>query len=285
MGGAVQPLSSVESIGFEVASRSIPPALSPYVRSWAGYIERTAGPLRRRELPGPQIVVIFEFGPPLRVFDAGSETKSGKYPGGFVAGLADASSMTEHGGFQAGMEVKLSPFGARALFGVPLSEMSRAVLPLADLLAREHRSVADRLASAPSWDARFDIIESLLLNRVRAADFQVTPAIWAARKIEAAEGAIEIGALCRELGYSHKHVLSLFRQDVGLSPKLYARLTRFDATVRKLRAAGIPALDRTWAELAFEHGYADQSHLVRELKHFSGLTPSELRWLIEDYPL
>ena len=288
MSAAVQLIQAPDaSFAFEVASRPIPPALTPHVRSWTGYVERSAAPLRRRELPGPQVVVIFEFGPPIRVYEGGTERNPGRYPGGFVAGLEDAYSLTEHDGYQSGFEMKLTPFGARTLFGIPLRELSHSVLSLRDLLPRDHRSIADRLASARSWDSRFDIVEDLLLRRAFATDQHLTPALWAAAKIEAAGGAIEIGALCDELGYSHKHVLSLFRNDVGMSPKLYARLIRFDRVVRRLRAAGVPALDKSqsWADLAFDHGYADQSHLARELKHFSGLTPNGLRSMIEGYPI
>jgi AraC-like DNA-binding protein len=282
MGAAVQLLKTRgPAIAFELARRPVPTALLPYVRSWAGYVERTEGPLRRRELPAPEVVLIIEFGPPIQVFQSGSDRQPLRYPGGFVAGLDHQYTLTEHDGYQTGMELKLTPLGARTLFGVPMRELTGLVVPLADLLPRAHHSLADRLESARNWDARFDILERLLIDAVRAADGSERPAMWAAAQIEAASGKLEIGTLCRTLGYSHKHVLTLFREDVGLSPKLYARLVRFSATVRELRARG----HRRWAELAFEQGYSDQSHLVRELKHFSGLAPTELMRVLLGYPI
>ena len=82
---------------------------------------------------------------------------------------------------------------------------------------------------------------------------------------------MDIAALSRELGYSHKHLVSLFRDQIGLSPKLAARLLRFDRLVRELRLG-----PRPWAKLAYELGFSDQAHLAREVRRFAGLTPSAL---------
>jgi AraC-like DNA-binding protein len=280
MRAAVQVTESrVGEIHFELASRPIPAALTAYLRSWSGYSERTPQVLRRRELPGPQVVVIIEFGPPISVFERG-EGRSARFPGGFVAGLDDTYSMTEHDGYQAGIQLNLSPLGARTLFTLPQHELAGTVLSLRDLLPRDQHSLADRLACAASWDVRFAVIEELLYDAIRSRDASRRPAVWAAQQIEAAGGALEIGALCVELGYSHKHVLTLFREDIGMSPKQYACLVRFNALIRQLRAAP----QNSWAELALDLGYADQSHLVREVRRFSGIAPRELARLVVGYP-
>jgi len=72
-----------------------------------------------------------------------------------------------------------------------------------------------------------------------------------------------------------------FRADVGLPPKSAARVLRFAALVRRLRAGG-PAL--SWAALAADAGYADQAHLTRDVRRCAGLTPTALRATLAALP-
>src|SRR5258706_444936 len=94
---------------------------------------------------------------------------------------------------------------------------------------------------------------------------------WAVARIESCDGGLDIGSLARELGCSHKHLISLFRDQVGIPPKLLARLVRFERVMHAARAEVAPG----WAELALVHGYCDQAHLAREVKQLTGLTPTE----------
>src|SRR5262245_375749 len=151
------PRAQVSRIGFgasrwEIASRPLPDALRPFVHTRVGYSERTPGPVSQRQLPGPQVVVIVEFGPPLRVSDA--VQRDAQFPGGFVAGLGDFATTTEHDGYQSGIQIDLTPVGARALFGVPMDELAGATVSLADLLPPGERNLCERLEGLPDWDAR-----------------------------------------------------------------------------------------------------------------------------------
>jgi AraC-like DNA-binding protein len=87
--------------------------------------------------------------------------------------------------------------------------------------------------------------------------------------------------LSRELGYSPKHLISLFRDQVGIPPKLLARLVRFERVMGRLRPS-TATKDVCLADLAAIHGYSDQAHLARDVKHFTGLTASEARQSLSD---
>ncbi|WP_433932328.1 helix-turn-helix domain-containing protein [Sorangium cellulosum] len=258
---------------WELATRPPAPRLRPYLRDFSGYTEETPGPLRRREFPMPQVVVIIEFGPPVRVFDAGSERLPSRYPGGFVAGIDDTFTITEHDGLQRGLQVNLTPIGARLFFGVPMAELTGRVVSARDLLPRKHARLAERLEELPTWDARFDLVERALGERLDEARIETGVVSWAFRRIEERGGAVDMRALARELGYSQKHVIDLFRDSVGVPPKLLARLVRFDRLVQHLKAGA----SGTWAELAQRFGYYDQAHLARDVKQFTGTTPTRAR--------
>ena len=262
---------------WELAVRPPRPSLRPYIRDYCGYVEAAPGLVRRLEFPGPQIVVIIELGEPVRVYDAGQLRTSARYPGGFVAGLDDQFTLVEHVGVQRGVQLNLTPIGGRLFFGLPMSELSRHVVSLRDLLGEADRSLAERLESMPDWDSRFDLVEDLVETRIAATrDRRRAPAAsiaWAYGEIERRGGAVDIGVLSRELGCSHRHLIALFRDHVGLPPRLLARIIRFDRLMAHLRRGG----DDSWADLAARFGYYDQSHLVRDVRQFTGRTPTAAR--------
>jgi AraC-like DNA-binding protein len=96
------------------------------------------------------------------------------------------------------------------------------------------------------------------------------------RRIESCGGGLDLRTLARELGYSQKHVIALFHEHVGMTPKRFARILRFDRLVRHLRSGG----QGSWAELAARFGWFDQSHLANDVKRIVGVPPSQARELL-----
>jgi transcriptional regulator GlxA family with amidase domain len=80
-----------------------------------------------------------------------------------------------------------------------------------------------------------------------------------------------ISRIADEVGWSHRHLIARFRQQVGLTPKIGARLVRLDAVWRHIEKRG--PLD--WGQVAADAGYADQAHLIRDFRQFTGTTPAE----------
>lgn len=258
---------------WEMASREPYPPLRPYVRKLVGYDERSPRRQSRRQFPEPSVVLIIEFGPPLRVTVGGDGRTTGHHPGGFAVGLRDVFAVAEHEGRQRGVQVDLTPTGARRFFGIPLAEFAGEIAALRDLLPAEHPTLVEQLEASPDWASRLDLVEALLAQRILHARVDTARVDWAVARIESSGGALDVGRLARELGHSHKHLIALFRDQVGVPPKLLARLVRFERIVRQART-GVPI---GWAELAVAHGYCDQAHLARDVKRFTGLTPTQAR--------
>jgi AraC-like DNA-binding protein len=257
---------------WESATMPVPLSLRPLVRLWIGISETSTGRCRRREIPGPHVILVFQFGPHIRISKCGSEECSFRYHSGLVAGLYDSFVTTEHDGFEASIQVNLTPLGARALLGLPLSEISRTVVELSDVLPNV-RGLSDRLATTTSWLERFRIVENILIERL-SLDAHLRPEIvWATQEVEASRRPWKMGDLARALQISRKHFDVLFRDHVGMLPKRYASLVRFERLTTRLSAS--PA--RHWADLALECGFADQAHMAREVRRFSGLSPTGLR--------
>jgi AraC-like DNA-binding protein len=285
---------SLGTVRWEIATRAPAIGLRPFVRDYCGYSEWTERPApgvaRRREFPAPQIVVIFEFGPPIAVSNNRDGHRLSRYSGGFVAGLDDRFSFTEHDGIQHGLQLNLTPLGARLFFDLPMSEIAGRVVHFNDVMPREHRFVAEQLAALDTWDERFDTLERLLTTRISRTTTRArslpSPAsdcvAWAYAQILRHEGNIDIRKLAAEIGYSHPHLITLFRNQIGFPPKLVARIVRFDHLMKRLKTR---RTDETWATLAADLGYYDQAHLVHDIRQFTGLTPNQTHALLLDTPI
>jgi AraC-like DNA-binding protein len=261
-----------DASSWELASRAPCALLRRHVRSLVGFDERSLRPFSRREFPEPWLVSIIEFGPPLRVTLQGDSARN---PGGFAAGLGDQPAITQHDGHSCGVQVDLTPTGARRLFGIPMSELSGRIVGLRELFPLEHDALTEQLAAASDWALRLDLVEAFLLRHIDRARIDTARVDWALARIEERRGLLDVGSLAQELGYSHKHLIALFHDQVGIPPKLLARLVRFERAMRAARAGGAIG----WADLALAHGYFDQAHLARDVKRFTGLTPSQVRAL------
>ena len=243
------------------------PGLAGQVVGYTGYVEE--GPaVRRREPAGTRVPIILSFGDPITVREG--EGRPAQLTS-FVAGFSDTWAVTEHAGRQHGVQVDLTPLGAFRLLGVPPTEVAGAVVPVDDLWGRPGTSLVDRLASTPDWDSCFAILDDVFLRRA-AAGPEVHPAVvWAWHQLERSDGAVAIGVLADEIGWSRRHFVDRFRRHVGLAPKPTARVLRFTRA-----AALLTRGRRSVGEVAARCGYADQSHLVRECRRLAGCTPSEL---------
>lgn len=267
---------------WELATRAPAAGLRGLVRGdYVGYVESAPGLVQRREFAVPFTVMIFELGPPLRLRDPDDERGGSQHAAGFVAGIGERATITEHDGRSSGVQVDLTPLGARLLSDAPLCELAGRIVAIDDLLPREHRRFSERLAGAPDWDARFALIDGLLQERRANARECPRKLAWALGRIAATGGQLDIGGLARELGHSPKYLIAQFREHVGLAPKLTAQLVRFDRVVRHLRGGG----RERWAELAQRFGYFDQAHLVRDFRRFTGLTPTAARAGLSPWPL
>ena len=262
-------------MGATVQSATVPPhvelvagrahvALRGLVRGYFGYRERMEVPVRRRELPGGRAVLVVGLGPALGVEDSG---RAAQRLHSFVGGLHLAPAFTEHDGEMAGVEVELTPLGARALLGIPMSELTGITVDLAELWGTPAvTELAERAATARSWSERFAVVEQAVRRRVERAALPAPELQWAYARLRDRP----VGTIARELGWSERRLARAFRDQVGLPPKATARLLRFERAVAALaRGSGL-------AEAAFEAGYADQPHFTREVRELTGTTPARL---------
>jgi AraC-like DNA-binding protein len=190
-----------------------------------------------------------------------------------VGGLSDTWSILAHDGWQRGIQVDMTPTGARRLFGLPMSELAGHAVALRDVLPKHDREWLDRLAELPDWSTRLDVVEGWLARALSTATVDTRRVDAAVERITSCGGALRTGPLARDLGCSPKHLVTLFRDQVGVPPKLFAQLVRFEQVMERACSARAAR----WIELALDAGYCDQAHLARDVRRFTGLTPTAAR--------
>jgi AraC-like DNA-binding protein len=195
-----------------------------------------------------------------------------------VGGLHAAPVTIAYEQSQRGIQVDLTPFGARALFGLPAGELGSTIVALDELLGRRADEWLDRIRRAPTWVARFAVLDDVLLRALLDGPEPPPEVVRAWEQLVDTNGGIEVAALAREVGWSRRHLAQRFQEELGLSPKVTARVLRFDRARRLLGRPLRPAL----ADVAARCGYYDQAHLNREFRELSGLSPTA--WLAEQLP-
>jgi AraC-like DNA-binding protein len=269
--------------------RHVPAApLRPYLAMCTGFRQAGTEPGRHRGLPSPYLTVIFTLDEPLVI---AAHPDPAQRPGSFdtlVGGLHTVPALITHQGWQSGIQLGLSPLGARALLGVPAGELAGIDVHGADVFGKLAGQVHDQLRGLRSWPERFALLEQMLLDRLQAAD--ATAGVSAAvssevshawRQLLKTGGRTSASELAAQTGWSDRYLRTRFRLETGIGPKGAARVIRFDSVRRRLMgrlSAGQP-LDL--ADLAASGGYFDQAHLDRDFRQFAGCPPTT--WLAEEF--
>lgn len=165
---------------------------------------------------------------------------------------------------------QFKPGGLAPFLPAPVTELRDQVLELDTLLGLIVRDLRDALLEAPTPAGKFRIFERFLLAQARGR-MERSPAVGhALRRFLATPHLLTVDAVADELGISHKHLITRFTAEVGLTPKRFCRIRRFQQVLARIgRQATVD-----WADLACACGYYDQAHFIQEFREFSGLNPT-----------
>ncbi|KQW50914.1 PE-PGRS family protein [Nocardioides sp. Root1257] len=249
----------------------VAPALAPYVSALTAYDVDLGAPGVHRGLPSTTLTFVLPVGEALDVGWRGVPTsRAARWS--TVSGLHARPAEIHHDGHQCGVQLALTPAGARALFGLPAAELSGEMLELDDVAPRL-RHLPERLAECPA-DQR-----SALVQRVLVAELARRGAPAARAEVGRALAGLTRGAsvqdVADEVGFSRRHLATLVRRECGLTPQEVRRVGRFERSRGQLGR-------RPLASVAHDCGYADQAHLTREWVDLAGCPPTT--WLREEFP-
>ncbi|TQM15339.1 helix-turn-helix transcriptional regulator [Pseudonocardia kunmingensis] len=230
----------------------------------------TLGRRRERHYPTGELDLIVQLGAPFRVVEG---QPAATCPPSLLAGLAVAPLVIETPAPRSRvLGVRLRPAGAFSLFGVPLRELTGATANLQDLIGGESRRLAERLDEASSDEARVLLLGGWITERLAGRPGTDPRIAHAVSMIESTGGKAPIGDVLRRIDASPTRFTSLFEEQVGVKPKLFARIVRFRRSAAALRSG-----TGSFGRLALAHGYYDQSHMNADFRQFAGMSPGRFR--------
>ncbi len=201
--------------------------------------------------------------------------------GAIVSGAHDRVVVRGVAGASAVIGVHFRPGGAARLLGGALRELRNRTVLLEALWGSAASELREQLQAAPSVAVMMGIVEDALLRRLTDAPARDTMVASAVQAIGSDPSFARIGAVQRSSGCLPPAFIRRFEAAVGMTPKRYANIARFNLLLSRVHAAGDSPID--WAGLAFDGGYSDQPHLTREFGRLAGMTPgtyarSRARW-------
>lgn len=248
--------------------------LAPHVeRLWYCDGHHVINGPRRRVLPDGrfQLVISLAEGPISALIDPMDD--DGGIAPSLLIGIRSRFNIIDTAELRSAMGVVFRPDGAHAFLGALTDGFHNKTVSLDLIWGSMAQSVRDRLRNANDPGEKFRVLESALLEH-RNERLQLNVAVRYALKEFARRPQLpRIRELAHETGLSRRRFAQLFREQVGLTPKLYCRLQRFQNTLKLIASGCSP----DWAELALASGYCDQAHLAHDFHDFSGLSPSAYR--------
>ena len=261
----------MEEANISFREYQVHPALAPFVKCiWSQESDRAIFDANReRILPDSCVELVIHFQDPfLTRFCDGT---SALQPQAFVVGQMTRFLEIEPAGRMGLIAVRFRARGAYLFFQRPLSEVAAGIVDLEDIWKERARELTERIALAGEIRTRVRIIEEALLGLL-STNCRFDPTVdQALQVIDANRGQLNVAQLAAQLGVSNRQLTRRFQRTVGLSPKEFARVSRFLHVIRCLSDRRSPTL----TEIAMACGYFDQAHFNHEFREMAGMAPGE----------
>jgi AraC-like DNA-binding protein len=228
--------------------------------------------LKERILPSGTIELVINLREDeVRIYDPLRPERCKRFSGAVVSGTYSGCFVIDPAQHASILGVHFKPGGAFPFLGPPAGELADTHVDLETLWGPRAVELRERLCSATTPIARFRLLEQALVAR----PFRPLEHHGAVPVALAAFGRTDVlprvQEIVRSVGLSPRRFIEVFTAEVGLTPKLYGRIQRF----QRVRALARQDLALDWAQLAVDCGYFDQSHLISDFRALSGLTPTE----------
>lgn len=175
--------------------------------------------------------------------------------------------------------IRLMPFGIYTLFNIPPSKLSEEPIELSLVAGNYIKELEEKIFDAVDIDAKFKILLDWLLTLFVKREEKNGLLIDTIYRIYSTQGKSAINTVCKSNYNYYKKIQRSFREAIGISPKLYARMVRFESLHNEL--VSINKID--WLDIAAKYDFYDQSHLTKEFQFFTGHTPNEFIHRIESF--
>lgn len=250
----------------------IPPAPLCWFVEWFFFYEGYAPPhTREKRLPDGVVELIINLTEnPKWLFDSENNKPATPFQRCWISGQQKNFLLIDVAGETSMMGIRFKAGGAHPFFKFPMSELRDQVVELDQVWGRQAHFIQEKLVEAASPELKFQLLENFLIEQA-SRELAPNPFIeFAVKALYSSTEDLSIKMLTEKTGISHKHLIRTFDKVMGIKPKLLARIFKFQKAIHLLEL-GKPV---KWTDLAYECGYFDQAHFIKEFQHFSGINPT-----------
>jgi AraC-like DNA-binding protein len=246
------------------------PPLSKFVDSFWLYEGHEAEHKTERILPTGTLELAINLRQnELRFYDAERPENCSRFSGAIVSGASGRSIAPAEEAFIIGVHFK--PGGAFPFLGLPAGDLADTHVDLETLWGPSAGRLRERVCEAMTSAERFQLLQEALLSRLCQGVEQHYAVSAALEMFGKNQARPTVREAAKYLGLSQRRFIQVFKAEVGITPKLFSRIQRFQQTRTLIQHN--PSIN--WADLAVDLGYFDQSHFIREFIEFSGLSPTD----------
>jgi AraC-like DNA-binding protein len=248
------------------------PPLDHFIENFWCYQGYSSPHLKERILQDATFKTVFNLQQDkFRIYDPWQPIRYRQYSGAIVSRPSSIPFVTDSSEEACVLGVNFKIGGALPFLGYIASEAGACHVDLADVWGRQASELHDRLARESIPEARFRLLEGSLLRQLAHGKLH-HPAVQVGVHVLGSAGpASRTREVARQVGLSQRRFITVFKQEIGITPKLFSRVRRFQRALVLIRRSTAP----NWPALALECGYCDQSHMIRDFLAFSGYSPTE----------
>lgn len=227
-----------------------------------------------RVVPTGHIFLIFELdGIPRNTFDNETLAPQATYTEAWISGMHKRYiSISAHQDSEM-FVIQFKSTGAFPFLHIPINELNGKVIPAKEIVGIEVNTLRQALLEAADNAGKFQAAEAWLNDRFIADKVPPATILELVEKLKKAPAltAAELTQLIQSYPYSQKHLINQFKKYLGLTPKYFQRIFRFNEILAKI----YQKQSLSWTQISYDCGYTDQSHFIKEFRHFSGFNPQE----------
>ncbi|NOK57938.1 MAG: AraC family transcriptional regulator [Chloroflexi bacterium AL-W] len=255
-----------------IAQSYIPqPPLNKYIDVFWLYEDYTPTHVKERVLPSGTVELVINLRDDMiRIYEPQSPEHFQQFRGCVLSGAHSEFLVIDTVCQASIIGVHFKPGGAFPFVDMPVDALTNSTVSLETLWGHAAMELRDQLMEATTPQRRFQVLERFLLFRL-ADSLTLHPAVaFALQEFQRIPHLRTMAVVAESLGFSSRRFIELFRHEVGLTPKRFCRIQRFQKVLRCIENGGQIA----WADVAASCGYFDQAHCINDFRAFSGLNPT-----------
>jgi AraC-like DNA-binding protein len=200
------------------------------------------------------------------------DSKHQKLPDFYLHGQTIKPSTLSYSGKLTAIGISFQPFALKSIFGIDANELTNTGIDFASIPVSKTHNLTQQLIDEDTISGKISLLSDYLLYKHQHNHMPTEDTVkYAIARISAAKGNISLKALQQDLRLSERSLERKFNQSIGISPKLFTRICRFQESLAQLRAGSYDKL----SDIAYENEYADQSYFIKAFKEFTGFSPLE----------